>query len=1178
MNYKLLNNVTGWVVFAIATFVYVSTIEPTASFWDCGEFIATAYKLQVGHPPGAPLFMMLGRVFTLFTGPEMAAAAVNIMSALSSSFTILFLFWTITAFGRKLGNLNGELDGGKIIAILGSGVVGALAYTFSDSFWFSAVEGEVYAMSSLFTAIVFWAILKWEALEDRNHEMRWLVFIAYMMGLSIGVHLLNLLTIPAIGLVYYFKKFKPSPKGTVVALGISVVVLGVIQALIIPGVVKMAGAYEVFFTNMAGMPFNTGSLYFALLIIGFIALNLLHSRSPQPRWAIAIYAILGLALLPVVIGPYLSMGTKVMVALLFGAIAFAVSRVKSPNVVLNTAILSFMVILIGYSTFAMIVIRSSANPPMDENNPENVFTLLAYLNREQYGDRPLLYGPYYNAPLDLSDPKSDGKPVWMKAFVIKDGNKRVTTFNNEWEAQQHLINNPNKNHRLERKYIISDPRTNSEYNYNPAFKGVFPRMYSSQAHHVPEYEKWSDMKGTPIRARGNDGQMQVIYKPTFMENMRFFFRYQVDWMYWRYFMWNFGGRQNDIQGHGNITDGNWLSGVKIIDEQRLGNRDYLPESMTENKAYNRFFLLPLILGLIGLFYQLSRSRTDWLVVMMLFLLTGLAIVVYLNQYPMQPRERDYAYAGSFYAFAIWIGLGVYALFDAARSITMQELRKAAMITFGTGAVLYVFELLGSGNHSFSFSLFYMGLIAFGALMLLHFAGKAVKNGNVLAVIAGLIALPAPLIMAAEGWDDHNRAKRYTGRDFAINYLETCEPNAILFTNGDNDTFPLWYAQEVEGVRTDVRVCNLSLLNTDWYIDQMKRKVYESDPLPISIPEEKYRQGTRDVVYLEDSRNPKGIFVDARKAVDFALEDKNVLKIGGGEALHYMPTKTFSLGVDSASVLEMGVVDTSLAGQIVPALEWRVNKSYILKNQFIMLDMLATNEWKRPMYYAITTGPDSYLNLQRYFQLEGLAFRLVPIFAPKSPNPNLTGRIHTERMYDAMMNKFKWGGMDSEDEIYLDENNMRMITNLRLQFSNLAEELIREGKEDMAREVLFKCLEVMPEHNVPYNQVMVPLTESLYKLNEDERANAISQRLFDIFEDNMRYYASLSPEHARSLQRDIQTSMYVMQRVDMMVNSLYKQEGDWVENISDRYDEMDEVYRLTMEAIEAAKRKSARGSF
>lgn len=1177
MNYKFLNNVTGWMVFAIATLVYILTIEPTASFWDCGEFIATAYKLEVGHPPGAPLFMLLGRLFSAFVPVEYAAMSINVMSALSSSFTILFLFWSITALAKKLAIAQGELTGAKIIAVLGSGVVGGLAYTFSDSFWFSAVEGEVYAMSSLFTAVVFWAILKWEALEDRNHETRWIVFIAYMIGLSIGVHLLNLLAIPAIALVYYFKKYEPTWKGTGIALGISLVILGVIQSLIIPGVVQLAGAYEVFFTNTLGAPFQTGALYFALLTFAFITFNLMHSKSPDRKKATILAGVLLAAAIPLLLSASLSGTAKFVVVVLFGVVGFFIYRLKSPSVVLNTSILSLMVILIGYSTFTLIVIRSSANPPMDENNPENVFTLLSYLNREQYGDRPLLYGPYYNAPLDLDNPKSDGKPVWMKAYVIKKGKTTTHIFNNAFEAEQHLANSKEKDLKLLTEYVISDERKNADYNYNAQFKGLFPRMYSTQSHHISEYESWSDFVGKPIRARGNDGQMTIINKPTFVENMRFFFRYQVNWMYWRYFMWNFAGRQNDIQGHGSITDGNWLSGIEMIDEQRLGNQKELPSSMKENKAFNKFLFLPMILGLIGLFYQLSRSKTDWLVVMLLFLLTGMAIVVYLNQYPMQPRERDYAYAGSFYAFAIWIGLGVYALFDAARGISMKELQRAATATFGAGAVLYVFESFGA-DHSISYTIIYMGIVAFGSLFLIHFAGKALKSDGALAALALLIGLSVPGIMAAEGWDDHNRAKRYTGVDFAKNYLESCEPNSIIFTNGDNDTFPLWYAQEVEGFRTDIRVCNLSLLNTDWYIDQMKRKAYESEPLPISIPEEKYRQGTRDIVYLDPSRNPKNMFVDVSQAIDFALDDKNLLSLGGGERLHYMPTKTFSLPVDSAKVVSLGIVDTSEAHKIVPAIDWKINKTYLLKNNFIALDMLATNNWERPIYFAVTTGPDSYMDLQDYFRLEGLAYRLVPIKAPKNPNPNVTGSVNTERMYDNLMNKFHWGGMDAEGEIYLDENNLRMTTNMRLQFSNLADELIREGDLAGARDILFKCLEVMPEHNVPYTRIMLPITESLYKVKEDEQANKLAERMMDIFEENMRYYYSLDPVHARTLANEMQIGMYVVQRLDLMVNELYPQNEEMKQRFSERFKSLEEGFEQAMTDIELSKRKSSRATF
>lgn len=1177
MNYKLINNLSGWMVFLLATFVYVTTIEPTTSFWDTGEFIATAYKLEIGHPPGAPLFMLIGRFFSAFVSPEYAAAAVNILSALCSSFTILFLFWTITAFGRKLALRTGEMSTSKLIAIMGSGAIGGLAFTFSDSFWFSAVEGEVYAMSSLFTAVVFWAIMKWDALEDRNHETRWLVFIAYMMGLSIGVHLLNLLTIPAIALVFYFRNYQPTIKGVASALVISVFMLGFIQWMIIPGVMKLAGGFEVFFTNSLGMPFNSGSVYFGLLTVAFIALSLYHSQFPKPKTALVIYGILGAFLLPLIFSGYLSVMAKFTTALFVGALVYAIHRVKQPDAVLNTAILSIMAILIGYSTFATILIRSSENPPMDENNPENVMTLLSYLNREQYGSAPLLYGPYYSAPIDLENPRKDGSPTWIKAYLVKDGNQQVKSFNDQWFAKQFKAENSDKNYTIESQYIISDPKKDAEYNYNPQFKGVFPRMYSTQQHHITEYEKWSQFKGTPVRARGNDGTMQVIHKPTFTENIRFFTSYQINWMYWRYFMWNFAGRQNDVQGHGSIVDGNWLSGVKAIDKERLGNQDHLPPTITENKAYNRYYLLPLILGVIGLVYQFARHRNDAFIVTMLFLLTGLAIVVYLNQTPMQPRERDYAYAGSFYAFAIWIGLGVYALFDIARNITMRELQRVGVVALGAGILFFVLESFGD-SYALSFTMLYIAVVGLLAALLMFFLGKAVKNSTVAAVAAVLIALPVPVLMGAEGWDDHNRSHRYTARDFAINYLESCEPNAIIFTNGDNDTFPLWYAQEVEGVRTDVRVCNLSLLNTDWYVDQMKRKAYESEPLPISIYEEDYRQGTRDIVYLDPSRNPNEIFVSTSQAVQFALQKDNVLRLSGGEQIHYMPTKTFSLPVDSARVMELGVVRPEQADEIVSAVEWRINRSYLLKNQFIVLDILANNNWERPIYYAGNTGPDSYLGLQNYFQLEGLAYRLVPVKAQKSTNPNLTGQIHPDKMYDVLMNKFRWGGMDSDREIYLDENNMRMITNLRMQFSNLADELITLGREDEAQEVLMKALEVMPEHNVPYNRVMLPITESLYKINEDEIANEIAVKLFDRYAAEMNYYLSLDAKYAQTLQQDMQIGMYVMQRLETLVNTIYPQDEQIGNAFTEQFNEFQARFETAIEEIELRKMRSSKARF
>ncbi|NNC82179.1 MAG: DUF2723 domain-containing protein, partial [Flavobacteriales bacterium] len=871
MQFSKLNNILGWVVFAISTFVYFSTIEPTASFWDCGEFIATAYKLEVGHPPGAPFFMILGRLFSAFVPVEYAATSINILSALSSSFTILFLFWSITAFAKKLATVEGkELTDGSIIAILGSGLIGALCYTFSDSFWFSAVEGEVYAISSLFTALVFWAILKWDAEEQSARSDRWIILIAYLMGLSIGVHLLNLLCIPAIALVMYLKNNDLNLKGLILTGVLSMIVLGFIQSGIIPGVVSLAGGYELFFTENLGSGFNIGVSVFSILLVALIVLLTAYSHGPSDKLKWSILGTLVLLLIPTLFNDFLGGSAKFFCVLVAGGLAYFIMRTKEPNRILHVSIMSFAVILIGYSTFAMIVIRSSANPPMDENNPENVFTLLSYLNREQYGDRPLLKGHYWMAPTVGTE---DGDPVYMKAYSVKDGKRTVISYNNRYDAEKYL--EANSGMEIEEEYIISDPRKNSVYEYDSRFEAIFPRMYSSQPNHVEAYKAWSDFRGKPTPV--SDGQGGRLKVPTPSENFRFFIRYQVNHMYWRYFMWNFVGRQNDIQGHGGILHGNWLSGVEFIDEQRLGSQDGLPSLYEENKARNTFFFLPLLLGIIGLIYQLVKDTKNWLVIMLLFLLTGLAIVIYLNQYPYQPRERDYAYVGSFYAFAMWVGLGVYALYDAVRNVNKRNLTRILLAVVGTGGLIYLMESGGSGDHSFSFAILYMGLLGTGLIALMAFVGVRIGEKNT-ALLSTVIGLAIPLVMVADGWDDHNRSKRRTGVDIAKNYLQSCEENSIIFTNGDNDTFPLWYAQEVEGVRTDIRVVNLSLLNTDWYIDQMKRKAYESDPVPFTIEEPKYRQGTRDVVLVNPEQNTERM--ELKEALKVALDDSQKIPIRG----------------------------------------------------------------------------------------------------------------------------------------------------------------------------------------------------------------------------------------------------------------------------------------------------------
>ncbi|MBK7944927.1 MAG: DUF2723 domain-containing protein [Flavobacteriales bacterium] len=1109
MDYKKLNIITGWVVFLIAAWTYITTIEPTASFWDCGEFIATAYKLEVGHPPGAPLFMILGRVASAFVSTENVPVAMNVLSALASAFTILFLFWSITHMAHKLATRDGEsLTSGSLIAILGSGVVGALAYTWSDSFWFSAVEGEVYALSSFFTAIVFWAILKWESVADEKHNLRWLILIAYLMGLSIGVHLLNLLCIPAIAFVYYFKRYKPTTKGVIITFVVSAVILGAIQAVIIPGLVKVAGWFELRFVNGMGLPFNSGVLVYALMLTGAIAYGL-HWTHRQGK------------------------------------------------VLWNTVILGVAVILVGYSTYAMIVVRSVANPPIDENNPENVFNLLSYLNREQYGDRPLLMGQFWDSPMAAQ--RLDGTPVHTATYLVEKGGRTVQKFYDRWSADHYA--EQNAGHTVRHQYIVTDPRKGSEVVYEPSTTMLFPRMYSSQASHISAYKEWSGFKGSLVRDRNGRPLLnrddKPVYKPTFVENMRFFFAYQMDWMYWRYFMWNFSGRQNDVQGSGNIMDGNWLTGFKAIDAERLGNQEQLPTIMTRNKALNQFFLLPLILGVIGFVYQLLRHGRDWSVVMLLFFFTGVAIVIYLNQTPYQPRERDYAYVGSFYAFAIWIGLGVYALYDAARSVSYRDLGVIAASAFGLGVLKYAVEGFSTDGHAISYILMAMALIGVGTFGAFVLFGRLLRNDAARAVLATVAGLVVPAIMVAEGWDDHNRSNRKPARDLASNYLESCAPNAILFTNGDNDTFPLWYAQEVEGIRTDVRVVNLSLLNTDWYVDQMRRKAYESEPVPFTIPPDRYRQGTRDAVYLiPREEKGGGQPMDLRKAIAFAIDDKNMQRVRT-DAFAYIPADAFTIPVNKALAIERGAVAEADSAKIVDAITWRIGRSAVMKNHFMVLDLLAHNDWSRPIYFAVTTGPDSYIGLQDFFQLEGLTYRIVPIKSPGNPRTGETGRVATEKMFRTVMDKFRWGNMDTEGEIYLDENILRMTTNLRLQLSSLADALIKEERMDDARAILDISLEKMPDRNVPFDRVLLPTAEAYYQVGDSLKANDLAEKIYNSMEEQLAWYLSLDARFQKALARDAQMNHAVMGRLALVSSIADSVFGAGLEA---RFQKADEAFR------------------
>jgi len=1001
-NYSLINRITGWTVFLISAIVYLLTIEPTTSFWDTGEFITTAFKLQIGHPPGAPIFMIIGRFFTLFGGPDGAALMMNTMSALASAFTILFLFWSITHLAKKMVVNDEEITTGNIVSVMAAGVVGALAYTFSDTFWFSAVEAEVYAFSSMLTAVVFWAILKWENVADKPYSNHWLILISYIIGLSVGVHLLNLLAIPAIVFVYYFKKYEPSRKGFIYAFILSIIILGAIMWGIIPGVVTVASWFELLFVNTFGLPFKSGALFYVVLVIAAIVYGIRYTH-------------------------------------------------RKKMVLWNTVLVSVTVILIGYSSFALIIIRSSAMPPMDQNSPKDVFSLLSYLNREQYGNRPLFYGQYYNSPLDPQERYSEGKPVYSQ---------------------------------IDGRYVETDTRVIP--NYDDKFKTIFPRMWSNMDPiHEQDYIEWGNITGSRIQHRNESGQTEVIVKPTFAENLRFFFNYQVGHMYFRYFMWNFAGRQNDIQGHGGVVYGNWLSGINFIDEWRLGNQDNLPARLATNKGRNVYYFLPLLLGLLGIFYQYNKGKKgkqDLWVVFLLFFMTGLAIVLYLNQNPHQPRERDYAYAGSFYAFTIWIGLGVLAIIEFLKKYTRET-------------------------------------IAAGV-----------------AGVATLILVPG--IMAAENWDDHDRSHRYTARDLGANYLKTSQPNGIIFTNGDNDTFPLWYNQEVEGVRTDVRVSNLSYLQTDWYINQMRRKAYESEPLPFSMDEDKYRQGTRDVVYLMDNPRIARDAIGLKEAVDFIADDNPATKLQQAGNAAYLPKKIIHFKVDKEAVIRNKVVREQDYDKIVDTITIDLSdRNYIPKDEMMILDLLATNNWERPIYWAITVGRSKYMNLQDYFQVEGFGYRFVPIKGESSPDRLSFGTVATDLMYENLMNKFEYGNMN-DPRVYIDENNMRMMTNIRNSFNRLAAGLIAEGKNDSAIAVIDRSFELVPPSIVAYEYFALQLGESYYAAGAFEKGRKILEEAHDVFNDELGYFLSLDRRflESQAVNEELQRNLFYMQSIERIARN------------------------------------------
>ncbi|MDR0683191.1 MAG: DUF2723 domain-containing protein [Dysgonamonadaceae bacterium] len=1097
--YNLANNVLGWIVFAIATVVYLMTIEPTASFWDCGEFISSAYKLEVGHPPGAPIFMLMGNLFShLASEPSQVSMMLNALSAIFSSLTILFLFWTITHLAKKIVLQNEQkISLSQYITILGSGAVGALVYTFSDTFWFSAVEGEVYAFSSLMTAVVFWLILKWEDVADEPHSNRWLILIAYLMGISIAIHLLNLLCIPAIVLIYYFRKnSNPTWKGAVGALLISFGILIAILYGLVQGLVEVCGWFELLFVNIFHLPYNSGVIFYLILIFGVLAWAIKESMNTTLKLQRAKTAfVIAIVLLGI---PFIGSGLLLGILISGVLIIYLFSSKKINPVALNTILIGLLVITIGYSSYALIMIRSTANTPMDQNSPEDIFTLRTYLSREQYGETPLFYGQTF-----VSEIKYERKSGMLEAATKDEGPV--------WSQI------PKKDVSERDLYYISDRK--KHYIYVDELNTLFPRMYSSDARHIQGYKEWSNFKGKRVRVSLPQGSKWVI-KPTFGENLRYFFEYQVNFMYWRYFMWNFSGRQNDIQGHGEVSNGNWITGIKFIDQHRVGPQDDLPDSIAKNKGHNKYYMLPLLLGILGVFFQVfsgKKGTEQFWVTFMLFFMTGLAIVVYLNQPPFQPRERDYAYAGSFYAFCIWIGIGTAGIISGLK--------------------------------------------------------KYLKLPDTVAAILGtFLCLLIPIQMVSQTWDDHDRSGRYITRDFGMNYLTTCEPNAIIFTNGDNDTFPLWYAQEVEGYRTDVRVCNLSYLQTDWYIDQMKRQAYESEPLPIDWKKYEYVQGKHDVAFIFDEyKEPWTVERVLNRIKSEDIRDKRIS--GYDFELDNVPTNKILIPIDSAAVRTSGLVKPENAAWIPPYmlvdLGTKPNekgepttspKKHLVKHEMMILNILKNNsDWSRPIYYALTVGSDQYLRLESYFRQEGIAYRIMPFEAAKYQ------RMDVDVLYDNLMNKYKWGNLEQQG-LYLDENSMRMTKTFRIIFGSLAQKLAEEKDFERAEKALDYCLKVIPSYNVPYDYYsMGDIADAYHKIEKTEKANEIYVQLAETLSKNLNWYNRLNTSHYVSVLEDIRRDIFFMQQV------MYY----FAENDPDKFNQYSEGYSKSMEHYQSITQRPSR---
>lgn len=967
--YQRLNNLIGFCLFAFATFVYWLCMEPTLSFWDCGEFIAAAFKMEVGHQPGAPLYLMIGKLFSLMAGTDLSKVAywVNFLSVVSSAATIMFLFWTITAIALKITRPQADsLSGLQRWTIMLAGIIGATAYTFSDTFWFSAVEAEVYAISSLCTAIVFWAILKWE--KDLNDK--WLVLIAFLIGLSVSIHLLSLLVLPAIALIYYFKKTdKPTALGTSKAFVIGCLILGLIQFGIIQYFVRTAAYFDLFFVNSLGLGFGSGALFFLALAAALITYGLYYS-------------------------------------------------VRKKKYIMNLSLVCLTFVLFGFSSYFMIIIRANAKPFINLSNPDTPLSLFSYLSREQYADKPLLYGQSYAS----------------NAVEIKETGQSYRRGDKSYEAS-----------RKDYKRV---------YDKNM----LFPRLYSDREEHVNYYRNWLGL-----------GEHE---NPSFIDNIKFFFTYQQGFMYWRYFAWNFIGRQSDVQGHGNLTDGNWMSGIKPVDALHLGNQSKLPPSIVDNKGHNLFYGLPFLLGVIGLIYLWRKSKGDALTVITLFVSTGMAIIIYINQDPMQVRERDYAYVGSFYAFAILIGLSIPAL---QQFLSRYRLQKLSLVAASVAAVI------------------------------------------------------APVLMAVKGWDDHNRRNKFTAIEMAKNYLNSCEPNAILFTNADNDTYPLWYVQEVEGFRTDVRVVNLQFLSTEAYIDQMKRQQYQSAPLPIQMGNGQYKDGTRDYLSYYDYGIKDSVELRELLAILTSDHNDDKIQMRDGSYENFLPTRNFKLTVNRNQVLATGTVDIANQDQIVDQLEWDFKKSYVVKSDLAMFDILVHNEWKRPVYFSASVSDDTYIGLDKYLYLEGYAYRLLPLKPSTQSDFNKTGQTNNLLAYAHYTKKFEMDGFKKAS--YLDPESRRVMQGT-LGFANtLTGNLLASQQPQKAMEVVNHTLSKIPMQNSSIADTIykVDLVDHLYQLKDHKRANELASASSSYIEKELEYILSLTPKQQESMIGDIRLGFFVLQK-------------------------------------------------